>query len=198
MERNKTVEEFINKYPEWNKELNKLRKILLKTEMEEGVKWGMPAYMVNKKNVIGIGAFKSYVGLWFHQGVFLKDEEKMLFNAQEGKTKGMRQWRFSNLKEINEKLILKYANEAIQNQKEGKEIKIVRKKIEAVNVPEELKKALVKNKKLNAQFEGMSMYKRKEYAEYISTAKREATKMKRLEKILPMIKEGKGLNDQYK
>ena len=96
----KSIEAFFAMHPNWEKELLLLREILCSGDVEETLKWGMPTYTVNKKNVAGMGAFKSYVGIWFHQGVFLKDEAKKLINAQEGKTKGLRQWRFSSLKEI--------------------------------------------------------------------------------------------------
>ena len=102
MKKTKTVEDYIAGNGEWTEALEKLRSILLDTEMEETVKWGAPVYTIDGKNVVGIGAFKSYVGLWFFQGVFLKDKEKVLVNAQEGKTKALRQWRFSGSGEMDE------------------------------------------------------------------------------------------------
>lgn len=97
--------------------LSVLRRLLNSTEMQETIKWGAPVYTLNGKNVIGMAAFKSYVGLWFYQGVFLKDSAKVLKNAQENKTKALRQWRFSTLNEINENLIFDYVNEAIRKRK---------------------------------------------------------------------------------
>lgn len=197
MNKTKTVEDFIAKYPNWKKELEALRAIMLKTEMEECVKWGMPAYTVNGKNVIGLGAFKSYVGIWFHQGCFLTNEEDVLVNAQEGKTKAMRQWRFANAKEMNKKLIKKYVLEAIENQKQGKEVKPAKPN---TSVPESplLNEVMKKNSKLKTAYDAMTPGKRREYAKYIIDAKREATKASRLEKIIPMILAGGGLNDMYK
>ena len=196
MDRNKTVEEFISKKNEWKEALKKLRSILSSTEMEETVKWGAPTYTVQGKNVVGLGAFKSYVGIWFFQGVFLKDADNVLINAQDGKTKGLRQWRFNSVDDINEDLVLQYVNEAIQNQKEGKEIKPEKSK--KVEIPEELLSALKAEVTLKESFEKLTPFKQKEYAEYITTAKREVTKMSRLEKIKPMILEGIGLHDKYR
>ncbi|MDY8135571.1 YdeI/OmpD-associated family protein [Aquimarina sp. 2201CG5-10] len=196
MEKNKSVEEYISKRGEWIPALEILRSIMRSTEMKETVKWGVPVYTVNGKNVIGIGAFKSYLGIWFYQGVFLKDSSKKLINAQEGKTKGLRQWRFTSIDEIDKDLILQYVNEAIQNQKEGKEIKIEKSK--GFDIPTELQTALNTNTDLKASFEKLTPFKQKEYAEYITTAKREATRVSRLEKITPMIFEGIGLNDKYR
>ena len=106
--------------------------------MEE-LKWGTPHYTIDKKIVIGFAGFKQYFGLWFHNGVFLKDEANVLHNTQEGTTKGLRQWRFNSIDEIDADLSLAYAEEAIQNQKDGKEIKPEKKNIQW---SEELKEAL--------------------------------------------------------
>lgn len=191
-----SVKEYLETSEKWSKELSKLREIILKTELIETVKWSIPIYTINTKNVVGIAGFKDYFGLWFVQGVFLKDEEQLLINASEDKTKGQRQWRFKSLEEINESLILQYLYEGIENQKLGKEITIDRKK-ETI-IPDELKEYLDKDKKLNTCFKALSPYKQREYCEYIATAKRDATKASRLEKIIPMISQGIGLNDKYR
>ncbi|MGY3794514.1 YdeI/OmpD-associated family protein [Aquimarina sp. 433] len=197
MQYNTSVEEFISKKPEWVKSLQLLRSIMLTTEMEETIKWGVPTYTINGKNVVGLSAFKSYVGIWFHQGVFLKDPYSKLINAQEGKTKGLRQWRFSSFDDINKDQVLAYVLEAIQNQKEGKEITIERSSTE-IEMPYHLKTELEQNKELKTSFSKLMPFKQKEYMEYISTAKRDATKDARLQKIIPMILKGIGLNDKYR
>ncbi|WP_103068051.1 YdeI/OmpD-associated family protein [Aquimarina sediminis] len=196
MQKNKSVEEFISKNKRWNEALLLLRSIMLSTEMEENIKWGVPVYTINGKNVVGIGAFKSYVGIWFYQGVFLEDKNKVLINAQEGKTKGLRQWRFNATDEIDSDSVFNYVQEAIQNQKDGKEIEIERSKV--IDIPEELRVVLMSDADLNDSFVGLTAYKQKEYAEYIATAKRETTRISRLEKITPMILKGIGLNDKYR
>lgn len=196
MEKNKTVEEFLRKEKKWKTELVEIRSILNKTELVETVKWGIPTYAINGKNVIGMAGFKNHFGLWFFQGVFLKDVKKVLINAQEGKTKGLRQLRFTSAEEIDEELILEYVLEAIQNQKEGKEVKIERKL--TYTLPEELKEHFDKHPDLKSSFEALSPGKRKEYALYIQEAKQEKTKLNRLEKITPLIKKGVGLHDKYK
>ena len=195
MEMSKTVEEYLNKNPEYTKELIKLREIIHKTELVETVKWGIPTYTINGKNVVGIGAFKSYAGLWFFQGSFLKDPNNLLINAQEGKTKGLRQMRFENAEQIDEKIVYEYLQEAIENQKQRKEIKPEKKKLV---IPDELKEALSKDSQLAEAFDELTPGKQKEYAEYIAEAKQAKTKLTRLEKITPMIKSGVGLNDRYK
>ena len=100
MKRYKSAEELLSDGGQWTESLETLREILLDSELEEGIKWGMPVYMLKNKNVAGLGFFKSYVGIWFYQGMYMTDEKKKLINAQEGKTVAMRQWRFSSLEEI--------------------------------------------------------------------------------------------------
>ena len=196
MKRFKTVDEFIENATQWQEELIRLRQILVSTGLTETVKWGFPCYTHNGKNLVGIGSFKSYFGLWFFQGALLADEEGLLINAQENKTKAMRQWRFESIRDIKVRRIKAYVQEAITLQDEGKEIKAVRSK--AVDVPAELTDALHKDPRASAAFEGLTKGRQREYAEYISSAKRDDTKTRRLKKILPMIRQSIGLNDRYR
>lgn len=190
-----TVDEYISKNDRWEKELNHLRDIVLKTELTEEIKWGAPSYSFGGKNVLAIVAFKNFVALWFHQGVFLSDPNSVLINAQKDVTRGLRQWRFTSLKEINSKMVFDYIIEAIENQKAGKEIKPKAKKL---IIPEELSNALNSNSDLKNSFEQLSPSKQKEYAEHINMAKQATTRTRRLEKCIPMILTGKGLHDKYK
>ena len=196
MQRAKHVDDYIEKHPDWRDALLKLRKLLQATELEETVKWGAPCYTLDGKNVVGIAAFKEYVGLWFHQGVFLKDPDRVLVNAQEGTTKALRQWRFADAKAIKVGRVKAYLKEAILNQRAGKAVKPDRGK--PVVVPAELKAALAKRAKAKRGFAALTMGKQREYADYISSAKRDETKATRLAKILPMIEAGVGLNDKYR
>lgn len=191
----KSPAEYFESNPKYLDVLTKLRAILRETELEEKMKWGIPTYCLKNKNVAGIGAFKSYAGIWFFNGVFLKDESKVLINAQEEKTKGMRQWRFSSIEAIDENLLKEYIQEAIQNQKDGKEIKPEKKPL---ILPDELKEALASDARLSESFDELSLTYKREYAEHIAEAKRDETKKKRLEKIIPMILNKKGLNDKYR
>ena len=196
MEKPIKAEEYIAAQTEWQDGLKQLRCLLLATELEETIKWGIPVYTIKNKNVVGLSAFKDYFGLWFYQGVFLDDPAQMLINAQEGKTKGMRQWRFASEDEIDPTLVAAYLEEAIQNQKEGK-VMVSAKPTRDLILPPELKQLLVENNSLKAAFEQFTIGKRREFSEYISEAKRAATKVQRLEKVLPMILAGEGLNDRY-
>ena len=79
----------------------------------------MPTYTFEGKNILGLGAFKSYAGLWFFQGALLQDKHQQLINAQKDKTQAMRQWRITSMEHVNEAWIKQYIQEAIQHQKEG-------------------------------------------------------------------------------
>lgn len=196
MKKHKAANEYFKNQQQWHAELEQLREIVLSTVLKEEVKWGGPCYTHAGKNVVGIGAFKSYFGLWFHQGALLNDEKRVLLNAQEGKTKALRQWRMQSAKDIKATIIKRYLKEAIANVDVGKEIKADRDK--ALAVPTELSKALRKHKGATTAFRGLRHGLQREYAEYISDAKRADTKLRRIEKILPMIAAGGGLNDKYR
>ncbi|NNK76426.1 MAG: hypothetical protein HKP42_10240 [Maribacter sp.] len=174
-----------------------LRHLALKTSVTETVKWGSPVYTVDGKNVFWIARFKNHFGLGFFNGVFLKDPKKVLVNVQEGKTQAMRHWKFNSIDDIDRPVILAYINEAIENEIRGMCLTPYKKKNPSLNIPSLLKEALEENPKMKKAFTSLSPYKQRDYAEYISAAKQEKTKISRLEKIMPLIKQGKGLNDKY-
>lgn len=197
MNKASSVEEYIEANTKWSEALTILRDIINSMDVEETIKWNAPVYTVNGKNVIGLGAFKNHFGIWFFNGVFLKDEKNLLTNAQEGKTKALRQMRFESVDDINKQAVLQYVKEAIENQKLGKEVKPDRSYKKPI-IPKELKSELAKDKTYSSSFKNLTPGKQREYCEYIDTAKREQTKMSRLKKIKPMILQGIGLNDKYK
>jgi uncharacterized protein YdeI (YjbR/CyaY-like superfamily) len=184
-----------NKSKLWAQELEVLKSIINATGLVETTKWGGPVYTLNGKNVLGIGGFKNYFSIWFYKGVFLKDEAGVLVNANEENTKSLRQWRFESVKDINEELILAYVNEAIAVEQVGLGIKPQGREIP---VPGVLQQELDANTGLKVAFEAFTPFKQKEFNEYITEAKQEKTKLARLEKIRPMILDGRGLNDRYR
>ena len=184
-----------DKVNHWAEELELLHGILAKTELVETVKWGGPTFTVNGKNVVGLGGFKHYFTIWFFNGVFLKDERQLLVNAQEGVTKKLRQWRFYKKEDVNEKLVLDYVKEAIANEKAGKTIK---PQLKERPVSVLLEKELNADKTLRLAFDNFTPGRQKEFLEYVETAKREDTKLSRIEKIKPIILLNMGLNDKYK
>ncbi|WP_223034010.1 YdeI/OmpD-associated family protein [Hanstruepera marina] len=192
-----SVEEYVENNSHFGEALTLLRDIITKTELEETLKWSAPVYVLNGKNVVGLGAFKNHFGIWFFNGVFLKDEKNLLVNAQEGKTKALRQMRFESIEDIDQAAVLAYVKEAIENQKLGKEIKPERKG-KNVTIPNELKILFKSQPGVHKSFKALTPGKQREYCEHIESAKREATKLSRIEKITPMILQGVGLHDKYK
>jgi uncharacterized protein YdeI (YjbR/CyaY-like superfamily) len=196
MEKSEKIATYYNQDHPFKEGIAYLRRLALQTESEEDFKWSFPVYTVNGKNVFGICKFKNHFGIWFFNGVFLKDPKKVLENAQEGKTKGMRHWKFHALDGIDEKAVINYMKEAIENQKKGLEVKV--EKTSKVTIPVLLQQKLKESKELQTAFKNFTPYKQKEFCEYILEAKQEQTKLRRLEKILPLIQKGVGLHDAYR
>lgn len=197
MDKFEKIEVYFNEEHQYKKAIGILREIILKTKLEETYKWMFPTYTLDNKNVLSICKFKNHFGIWFFNGVFLSDPKNVLKNAQEGKTKAMRHWKFTSIEQINKIAVLGYINEAIENQKNGRTLPSAKVSKEII-ISELLSKKLTDDSKLKKAFDLISNYKQKEFHEYIVTAKQEKTKLKRLEKILPMILEGIGLNDKYR
>ena len=196
MKKINSAEDYFLAKNQWDNILKQLREIILLTELTETLKWGIPTYTLDGKNVAGLVAFKSFVAIWFFNGVLLKDETYKLINAQAGKTKALRQWRFSSIEEIDSTLIKAYLKEAIKNQQEGKTVKPKKKK--PLIIPEMLLSAFAENLELEKCFQEFGLSKQREFVDYLDDAKREETKIKRMEKIKALILAKIGLNDKYK
>lgn len=195
MKKPKSVDEYISNEQKYQEELVHLRKIVLSTGLKEHVKWLFPCYTYNKKNVVGIAAFKDYFGLWFYQGALLSDHHNKLINAQEGKTQAMRQWRMKDLSDIDRNMIIDYISESIENVKAENRVLPTKKPIiESV----ELSEILNKDQHLRDSFDNLIFGRRRDYHEYINSAKRSETKKSRIAKSIPLILQEIGLSDKYR
>lgn len=191
----KTVDGYIAGKPQWEAELGRLRELLLAVGLEETIKWGAPCYCHKGQNVIGMNDFKQHFGLWFYLGARLEDKQGVLINAQEGKTQDMRQWRMSSAADIKVRTIKAYAKEAMALVDAGeKPSRTVGKTVTSDTLDAALKADAAAAK----AFAALTPGRQREYAAYINEAKQEATRLKRVDKVLPMILAGKGLNDRYK
>lgn len=190
----KNFEEYLEKHPKWKKQLQELREIFIELGLEETIKWGAPTYTLKGKNVLGMVGFKAHMAIWIYNAALLKHNVKLLQNPHGAKA--MRQIRFGEGENIPLDKIRKYVEEAVQLQREGKEIKPEKNK--SFEVPDELKKRMKKDQDLEMAFNSLTRGKQREYAEHIAVAKREETRLSRLEKAISLIKEGKGLYDKYK
>lgn len=197
MTRAEKLDFFYSKETPWKEALARLRSYLISTELQEDWKWRFPTYTWNGKNVVATASFKNHFGLWFFQGALLKDPYDLLHNAQVGKTKTMRHLHFTKPEDVPMNIVKQYIQEAITNTKNGKKVLIERGSKKVVT-PERLKDELRNNVTLNTYYGKLSLSKQREYCQYINEAKKETTKNRRLEKIIPMILEGKCLNDTYR
>jgi uncharacterized protein YdeI (YjbR/CyaY-like superfamily) len=198
MQKPSSPEAYIAQAPaHWQERLHQLREILLeRSELSEAIKWAMPVYSIEKKNVATLFYAKAYVGVWFSQGALLSDPDGMLVNASPGKTVAQRQLRFGVGEAVDAELVRSFLKEAVENQQMGLEMEIL-PAAEPV-IPDELAAVFKKEPALYSAYSAMPPYKQREFCESISGAKREETRQRRLEKAIVMIREGKGLSDKYR
>lgn len=191
------LEDYYNRFPQQKEALLMLRSFIRECGLQETVKWGAPMFTHSGNNVVGLAAFKSYVGLWFIKGALMEDAQKKLINAQEGKTQMNRQWRFESTDEIKAQRhwVVDYCLEA----KKLSEVKHERNiKPKTMPNPPEWEEAIKNKPELKTAFSEFSPYKQREFLEYIAEAKRVETRLNRLEKCIDLIKQGIGLNDKYR
>ncbi len=191
---NPKVDEFLSKAKKWKEEYETLRKIVLDCELTEDYKWMNPCYTFDKKNIVLIHGFKEYCALLFPKGALLQDSHSILIQQTEN-VQGARQIRFTNVQEIVEKeAILKaYIDEAIEVEKAGLKVKV--KKPEELIIPEELQHKFNEIPALKAAFTTLTPGRQRAYILYFSAAKQSKTRESRVEKCIPNILNGKGLND---
>ena len=192
---NPKVDEYLGKANKWHDEFEKLRTIILDCQLTEELKWGKPCYTFEGKNIVIIQGFKEYCALAFFKGALLKDAENILISPTENMQQ-LRQIRFTTVREIVEiETILKaYINEAIGVEKAG--LKVILKKTSEFNVPEEFQIRLEQNPDLRTAFNALTPGRQRGYLFYFSQPKQSKTREARIEKCMPQILSGKGLNDQ--
>lgn len=188
------VDLFLEKAETWKEEMTQLRKIALKCDLTEDYKWLHPCYTYKGKNVVLIHAFKEYCALLFHKGALLKDEKKILIQQTEN-VQAARQLRFSNSKQIREQqdIIKAYIEEAIQLEKDG--AKVILKQTSDYKMPIELQNKLDEDTQLKTAFEALTPGRQRAYIFNISQAKQSKTREARIQKYIPKILEGKGIDD---
>lgn len=189
---NPAVDFYFDKAKSWNKEIEKLRKIILDCGLNEELKWGCPCYQYEGTNVVLIHTFKDYCAVLFFKGALLNDPEGILIQQSEN-VQAARQVRFTNVKEIKERVLKSYIYEAIEVEKAG--LKVQLKKTKEYPVPEEFQAQLNKKPALKKAFEALTPGRQRGYLLYFSQAKQAKTRESRIEKYIPQILEGKGLED---
>lgn len=191
---NPKVDAFLNKLTKWQLELERIRKILLNTPLKEEVKWNVPIYTYEGKNIVGMNGMKEYASLAFFKGCLLKDQAKILIQATEH-TQAARSIHFTSVEEIMEKedLLRAYVLEAIEAEKAG--LKVPVEKPADLPVPEEFQNKLDEVPGLKDAFDVLTPGRQKAYLLYFGQAKQSATRASRVEQFIPRILMGKGPND---
>lgn len=191
---NPKVDFFFNKAKTWQQEYDTLRSIILDFPLNEELRWGKPCYLFEKSNIVLIHGFKEYCALLFFKGALLKDSNGILIQQTEN-VQAARQIRFTNLREIVKlKSTLKaYINEAIEVEKAG--LKVEYKATADFKIPEEFQNRLKEIPALKTAFERLTPGRQRGYLLYFSSAKQSKTRESRIEKCMPQILDGKGLDD---
>ena len=190
---NSKVDEHINQSKQWKSEMNALRTIILDCQLAEDFKWGKPCYSFQGKNIVIIQGFKEYFVLLFFKGGIMKDSKHLLVKMGEN-TQAGRQMRFENVQDILDKksIIKDYIFEAVEIEERGEKVEI---KKEATPIPEEFQIKLNENPELKSAFESLTPGRQRAYLFHFSTPKQSKTRESRIEKSIPNILEGKGMNE---
>lgn len=188
------VDGYIRKQKRWQQELKALRAIVLDSPLTEDVKWRAPCYTLDGANVLMLGAFKDYCCISFLKGSLMKDPKHVLQSAGPN-SQAVRLVRFTTVDEV-EKLaptLKRYIAEAIALEKSGAKVEL--KPITEHAIPEELQAKLDEFPALKKAFESLTPGRRRAYYLHIGSAKQSATRAARVEKHIPRILQGKGIDD---
>jgi uncharacterized protein YdeI (YjbR/CyaY-like superfamily) len=192
--KNPKVDFFFDKAETWQAEFRKLRKILLDSPLAEELKWGVPCYTFQGKNIVLIHGFKEYCALLFVKGALLKDEKGILVTQTEN-VQSARQVRFTSVQEIAElaPTLKDYVHEAIEVEVSGLQVKF--KKTTEFSMPEEFQNMLDEDPALQTAFESLTPGRQRGYLLFFSAPKQSKTRISRVEKYRQQILERRGLND---
>jgi len=191
---NPKVDGYIRRSEKWHEELEALRQIVHGFPFVEELKWGKPAYSYEGNNTVILTAFKDYCVIMFFKGSLLADPKGILVAPGEN-SQAARQIRVTSVEQVKEleSVIKAYIDEAIEVEKAG--LKVQFKDPAEVTLVEELQTILDGDPALKAAFEALTPGRRRAYNLFFSGAKQSATRTARVEKWIPQILEGKGMND---
>ena len=191
---NPKVDVFLRAQKTWRKEFTKLREIILACDLTEELKWGQPCYSLDGKNVILMHGFKEYCAVLFPKGTLLKDPKGILVQ-QTKNVQAARQIRFTSLEHVRktEKTLKAYIREAIEVEKSG--LKVPFKRTKDFEMPTEFESKLDENAALKAAFEALTPGRQRGYLLHFAQAKQAKTREARVEKCIPRILDGLGLDD---
>lgn len=193
---NAQVDEYMQQLTRWKNELTALREILLECGLQEEFKWKQPCYTFKGHNIVIIGPLKQHCVAGFFKGALLSDAENIL-NKPGSNTQAARSIQFSSLAEIKklQTVFREYVFEAIEIERSG--LKVDFKAKNELVYPDELLAKFKSVPHLEKAFTSLTPGKQRAYILHFSEAKREATRLNRIDKMIPLIMEGKGMHDEY-
>jgi len=188
------VDAFLSKAKKWQDEFTQLRAIVLDCGLDEDFKWGQPCYTLDGQNVVLIHGFKEYCALLFFKGALMKDPKNILIQQTEN-VQAARQIRFTSAEQIAklDKVLKTYVRNAIELEKSGAKVEF--KKTTEFSWPEEFERKVDDMPALRTAFEALTPGRQRAYLLHFSSAKQAKTRESRIEKCVPQILSGKGLDD---
>ncbi|RKS96378.1 YdeI/OmpD-associated family protein [Chryseobacterium defluvii] len=193
------VDEYIEKSPDFAKPiLNYLRETIHEVcpDAEEAIKWKFPTFMYKGKILCSMTSFKQYcsLGFWLHGEMKTLQE----IDSTAEKSSMFSLGKLTKMEDLPSKPQLKKAIlEAMELTEMGVTMKRAAPTKTETEIPDYFKEALQQTEKALEVFENKSPSFRKEYIMWITEAKTEATRNKRMEQSLEWIAEGKGRNWKY-
>jgi uncharacterized protein YdeI (YjbR/CyaY-like superfamily) len=191
---NPKIDAFLKRTRSWQPEFRRLREIILACGLTEELKWGWPCYAFEGKNVVLMHGFKEYCAVLFMKGALMKDPKHILIQQTEN-VQSARQVRLKSVREIDalEKTLKAYIREAIAVEKSGQKVEL--KKTADYKVPAEFQARLDESAKLKKAFHALTPGRQRGYLFFFSGAKQAKTREARIEKFIPKILAGKGMDD---
>ncbi len=200
MQAQEQINLYIAAQPDWQRKIIiRLRQLIHSTDehIEESWKWNSP-HFDHHGIMIGMNGFKKFVGVWFHKGALLKDTHAIFEQTEKSDEKGMRAYKIHEGEKINEKAFLDLVDQAIKINKAGTKLNEAKPARKALEVPSELEAILKKDNMAWSHWEGFPYSHKKEYVEWVTDAKKEETRKRRIAQALEMIRDGQGRNERYK
>ncbi|MBP7408542.1 MAG: YdeI/OmpD-associated family protein [Flavobacteriales bacterium] len=191
---------YISEQPEWQRKvLVRLRQLIHSVDetIEENWRWNSPAFD-HDGIMIGLHGFKSFVSVWFHKGALLKDTHKLFDKPEKDEDKGIRKYKLEEGDAIDEKAFVELVKQAVKVNLSGLKLNDAKPARKALVVPPELESVLHKDEMAWEHWEKFNYSHKKEYVEWITDAKQEETRKRRIAQALEMIREGLGKEDKHR
>ena len=191
--RDPRVDAFVSRAERWQGEIGKLREILLDCGLDEELKWGKPCFALEGGNVAIIQPFKAHCSLMFFKGVLLEDTHGLL-RSQGDNTQSAMRLEFTSEAGIKKTVVKSYVRQAIAVEEAGLEVDFAAKR--KLELPAELTRLLGKDRRLSRAFHALTPGRQRGYVLHFTGAKQSKTRTARIERCIPEILAGKGLNER--